>query len=454
MTFIMLNISENKVHCDPDLQGLQAPATTTLSRRHLSFRKLLLLLLGLFIAFMFLPWTQNVRADGKVTTLRPEQRPQTIHATIAGRIEHWYVTEGQAIRKGDTIVHLSEVKPEYFDPNLVARVGNQVDAKQGAIESYGSKVGALETQMEAMRRELESKMAQVLQKIAQGRLKVESDSIKVVQVNIDLQVAQRQFNGMKALYDKGIEALTKLEERRLKLQEAETKLIAAQNALETTRRELDIYRTDLRLTQNEYANKIAKAQSDKFSTLSEQYDAQASVNKLRIERDNYARRSDFYYILAPQDGYVVKAMKPGIGEIIKDGDPVVSIQPADYQLAVEMYVRPLDLPLFSTGSEVRFMFDGWPAFFFSGWPGVSLGTFGGRVVAIDRNISANGKFRVLVAPDKSEQPWPVALQPGGGAKGIALLNNVLLGYELWRIVNGFPPDLYQNLEGNTNQEKK
>ena len=450
----MLNISENIVHCEPDMDGLQAPAKTTLSRRHLSFRKLLLLLLGLFIAFMFLPWTQNVRADGKVTTLRPEHRPQTIHATIAGRIEHWYVTEGQAVKKGDTIVHLSEVKAEYFDPNLVARVGSQVEAKQGAIESYGNKVGALETQIEAMRRELESKISQIQQKFIQGKLKVESDSIKVEQANIDLQIAHRQFNGTKALYDKGLKSLTEFEEKRLKLQEAATKIVAAQNGLETSRRELDIYRTELRLTQNEYANKIAKAQSDKFSTLSEQFDAQGSVNKLQIERDNYARRSAFYYITAPQDGYIVKAIKPGIGEIIKEGDPVVSIQPADYQLAVEMYVKPLDLPLLTVGREVRFLFDGWPAFFFSGWPGVSLGTFAGKIVAIDRNISANGKFRVLVAPDQTEQPWPNALQPGGGAKGIALLNNVFLGYELWRIINGFPPDLYRGLEGNEKEVGK
>lgn len=450
----MLDITDNVVHCDKDLVGLQAPLQATLSRRHISFRKLLMLLLGLFLAFMFLPWTQNIHADGKVTTLRPEQRPQTIHATIAGRIESWHVTEGQAVKRGDTIVHLSEVKAEYFDPKLVERVSGQVQAKQGAIESYGSKVGALEDQIEAMRREMENKLAQIRQKLIQGELKVESDSIKLVQANIDLQVANRQFDGMKALYDKGIEALTKLEERRLKLQEAETKRIAAINALETSRREIDIYRTDLRLTQNEYANKIAKAQSDKFSTLSEQYDAQASVSKLSIERDNYARRNDFYYIVAPQDGYIVKAIKPGIGEIIKEGDPVVSIQPADYQLAVEMYVKPLDLPLLSIGREVRFMFDGWPAFFFSGWPGVSLGTFGGKVVAIDRNISLNGKFRVLVAPNLEEQSWPTALQPGGGAKGIALLDDVLLGYELWRVINGFPPDLYTGLDGAGKEETK
>ena len=60
-------------------------------------------------------------------------------------------------------------------------------------------------------------------------------------------------------------------------------------------------------------------------------------------------------------------------------------------------------------------------------------------------ISANGKFRVLVAPDPEAEPWPKELQIGGGAKGIALLNNVFLGYELWRIMNGFPPDLYQDV---------
>ncbi len=449
----MLNISNNAIHAGDDLSGCRSTQKNKLSPWHLSFRNLLLLLLGIFLIFMLLPWTQNVRADGLVTTLRPEQRPQTIHATISGRIEHWYVTEGQSVKKGDTIVFLSEVKSEYFDPNLVGRVGNQVAAKQGAIESYGGKVGALENQIGAMGRELQNKIAQIQQKILQSRLKIQSDSLKTIQAEIDLQVAQRQYAGMKAMYEKGLESLTKFEERRLKLQEAETKLVTAQNQYESSRNDFSIYRTDLQLTQNEYTNKIAKAQSDRFSTLSEQYDAKGSVNKLQIEQENYARRASFYYITAPQDGYIVKAIKPGIGEIVKEGDPVVSIQPADYQLAVEMYVKPLDLPLLQVSHEVRFIFDGWPSFFFSGWPGVSFGTFGGKIAAIDRNISANGKFRVLVAPDTTEVPWPIAVQPGGGAKGIALLNNVPVWYELWRILNGFPADLYKRLEGGASAPK-
>lgn len=449
----MLNISYNTVHCGDELKNLKSTRLIFLSPRHLSMRNLLLVLLGLFLIFMFLPWTQNVRSEGKVTTLLPEQRPQTIHATIAGRVETWYVTEGQFVKKGDTIVHLSEVKTDYFDPQLVERVQNQVDAKEGSIDAYGSKVGALETQMDAMRRELQSKISQTLNKIEQARLKVQSDSIKVQQTDIDQQIAQRQFEGAKALYDKGLESLTKFEERRLKLQDAQTKRIAAQNDLESSRNDLLIYKTELQLARNEYANKIAKTQSDKFSTLSESFDARASVNKLMIDRENYSRRSSFYYIVAPQDCYVVKAVTTGIGEIVKEGDPVVSIQPSEYQLAVEMYVRPIDLPLVKKGQKVRFLFDGWPAFFFSGWPGISLGTFGGKVYAVDRNISNNGKFRVLVEQDTTElEPWPEPLQVGGGAKGIALINDVPLWYELWRILNGFPADLY--VEEDASSENK
>jgi multidrug resistance efflux pump len=450
----MLNISDNKLSTAAYPKELKALSKLRLPGWHWSFRRLIGVLAVIFLVFMLLPWTQNVRADGRVTTLRPEQRPQTVHATIAGRIERWYVAEGQAIKRGDTLVFLSEVKADYFDPALVERMGNQVDAKQGAIESYGQKASALDAQIDAMQRELESKTAQIRNKIEQAWLKIESDSIKVAQAKIDLQVAQRQFGGAQNLYEKGLEPLTKLEERRLKLQDADTKLIAAQNQLASSRNDLAIYTTELRLVQNETANKIAKAQSDRFSTLSERFDAQATVSKLQIERENYARRQSFYYILAPQDGYVVQAIKPGIGEIIKEGEPLLSIQPADYQLAVEMYVKPLDLPLLGIGSKVRFLFDGWPAFFFSGWPGVSLGTFGGKIVAIDRNISANGKFRVLIAPDPDDHPWPNALLPGGGAKGIALLNDVPVWYELWRIINGFPPDLYQNLNAPAVKEKE
>ena len=96
-----------------------------------SARILARLLTYFFIIFMialFLPWTQNIRSRGYVTTLHPDQRPQSIHSIIAGRIEKWYVREGDYVNRGDTILNISEIKDEYFDPQLLDRTEEQIEA--------------------------------------------------------------------------------------------------------------------------------------------------------------------------------------------------------------------------------------------------------------------------------------------------------------------------------------
>jgi hypothetical protein len=99
----------------------------------------------------------------------------------------------------------------------------------------------------------------------------------------------------------------------------------------------------------------------------------------------------------------------------------------------------MDIPLLRVGRRVRLQFDGWPALVFSGWPGTSFGTFGGVVAVID-NIDSQGQYRILVTPDPAHEAWPKLLRVGSGVYGWALLDNVPIWYELWRQVNGFPPD--------------
>jgi hypothetical protein len=84
---------------------------------------------------------------------------------------------------------------------------------------------------------------------------------------------------------------------------------------------------------------------------------------------------------------------------------------------------------------------------------MSYGTFGGKIVAIENFISPNGKFRVLIAPDKNEDSWPKQISIGSGAQTLALLDNVPIWFELWRTLNGFPPNYYQP-KGEAIKEKK
>lgn len=405
------------------------------------------------VVILILPWTQNIRGKGQLTSLQPSNRPQSIQSVIGGRIEKWYVTEGQLVHKGDTILHISEIKDEYFDPQLLNNVQNQIGQKESAVGSYMQKVSALDSQIDALNQNLSLKLSQQKIKIQQLQIKITTDSNEWVVARRNLGIAEEQFKRFEDLNKQGLISETDLEQREVSVQNARAKALDTENKWMMARQENINARTELQSIAMDYQEKINKSESEKYSAMSAMYDTEAQVTKLQNAWANYNARTGLYYILSPQDGYITKAQINGLGENIKEGQEIVTIMPLQSDLAVEMYVDPMDLPLIQNGEQVRFIFDGWPSFFFSGWPGVSYGTFGGKVAAIDNNISSNGKFRILVAPDPQAEPWPTGLRVGGGAQGIALLNDVAIGYELWRQINGFPPDYYKTSESNNDKAK-
>ena len=406
----------------------------------------LLILFLTCIGALFLPWTQTVRARGTVTTLRQEQRPQQINTLIGGRVEKWMVKEGDYVQKGDTILQLSEVKADYLDPNLLARTDEQLQAKKATIGYYQNKISAANTQIGALQSGLEAKLAQLRNKLQQLAVKAEADSMDMIAATNDWRIATVQYERQKAMHDSGLVSLTQLETRNQYFQNAIAKKISAANKFLTTKQEMNITQIEFSAVQQDYNEKTAKAESDKFSSLSQVAGSQGDIAKLENLYASYSIRNSMYYIVAPQGGQIVKAKTAGIGEVVKEGEMLVSIVPDQIDHAVEMYVRPVDLPLVSVGQHVRFVFDGFPAIVFSGWPKASYGVFSGVVSAIENDVSVNGSFRVLVREDTSYRPWPTELKIGTGANGIALLKNVSVWYELWRNINSFPPDYYKPQE--------
>lgn len=442
----MLNISQNNIKGKVNTSSYRSFSMLKDYRSGKLFSRLLIVSLVLLLIILFLPWTQNIQSRGFVTTLQPDQRPQTIPSVIGGRIEKWFVREGDFVKKGDTILFLSEVKQDYFDPDLVSRTEQQIKSKESAVSSYMEKVRALDNQIDALLQTRKLKLEQANNYLLQAELKIQSDSIDLQAAETNLSVAKEQFKRAEQLYKEGLMSLTDFEKRRLKLQETQAKNISAENKLLGSRNQLINAQVELGSIANQYADKLSKAESDKYTALSSMYDSEAVVTKLQVDYMSYIVRSGFYYIKAPQDGYVTKAIRAGLGETVKEGEALVSIMPARYDLAVSMYVKPMNLPLVDPGTQVRFMFDGWPTVVFSGWPNLSYGTFGGEVVAVDNIISPNGKYRILVAPDSTDEQWPVALRVGAGADGMALLKDVPIWYELWRNLNGFPADYYKGSE--------
>ena len=406
------------------------------------------------VILMFIPWTQNVRSNGKLITLRPEQRPQTINTIIAGRIEKWYVKDGDVVKKGDTLLFISEVKDGYFDPKLVERTKDQLRVKEQSVRTYGDKVVSLDNRIDALIESGKLKLQQAQIKLKQTRLKLISDSIDYQVARNNYDIAKDQFNRFEKLTNEGLKSQTELEVRKVSMQRAQGSMISSQQKLLQSRNDIIDAKVELSSIEAKYRDEVSKAESDKFSAMTSMYETEVDVTKLQTQSANYSIRNGMYIITAPQDGVVTKVIQSGIGETVKQGEEILTIMPKVYDLAVEMYIRPMDLPLIHQGQKVRLQFDGWPAIVFSGWPNTSHGTYGGEVFAVDNFAQEDGTFRVLISPDTSDYAWPKALRVGGGTNSMILLKDVPIWYELWRIINGFPPDFYKKSDVKANKEKK
>jgi multidrug resistance efflux pump len=391
---------------------------------------------------LFLPWQQNIPGKGKLTALDPAHRPQQVQTAIPGRIVRWGIREGQYVNKGDTILILAEIKDDYFDPDLIKRLNEQLEAKKVSIEATQRQIEAIQTQVGALSSGMSLSLQKAENKLRQAGMKVRSDSADYEAEKIQYNTALAQLKRYEELYQKdGLISLTDLEKRNIKLQETRAKRTSAENKLLVSQNERINARIELSSLEADYTDKISKASSDLGAKQSYLADAQSEYSKLLNKIANVKVRTQNHALLVPQSGYVVKALKMGIGETVKENEPVATIMPEKGTKAVELYVKAMDVPLIARGRKVRIQFDGWPVLQFSGWPNASVGTFGGLVQVIDYVASTNGEYRLLVVPDPTEEVWPERLRLGSGANGWVMLNDVSIWFEIWRQINGFPPTI-------------
>jgi multidrug efflux pump subunit AcrA (membrane-fusion protein) len=357
------------------------------------------------ITALFLPWRQTITGEGKVTVFSPMERPQSINSLIDARISKWHINEGQMVKQGDLLLELVEVNDKYLDQNQLQNLKGQQSAlfnKRSATENL---INSLEQQV-GSQTELQTAAIQGAEQ-----------NFKTAELNYDRRLQ---------LFDKGLSSTRDLELAKLDIVKAKAELEMARNSLK-------IQETEAKLAQS--YEKLASINSEIF--------------KFDIEISNFENRVDQRKIYAPLDGQVVRLKILGQGEIIKSGTELAIIAPLTSDQAIELYVSDVFAPLLSVGRDVRLQFSGFPAVQFSGWPSVALGTFAGKITAIDASSDLQNEYRILVQPDYKkikhgdEVKWPTpdVLRPGTKAVGWIILDEVPMWYELWRVLNGFPPTI-------------
>lgn len=415
---------------DPALPALALTETTGLARR--LARSLAVLFVLLLIGLSLTPWQQNITGMGRVVAYAPLERQQTLAAPVEGRVLHWWVKEGSVVKAGDRVAEISD-----NDPALVLRLEAELTTLTGRLATITGRIGAMENQWRMAQQSRVMALSAAASRVQMAEERHTAARHALAAAEAALTTARLNFDRQQTLQGKGLASNRQYELAQLELTQRETELGRAKATLAAASSEVTAVRSDRRKADADTASSVEKAQADLAKSREEL--AYAQAEQLKLETRLARQRTQI--IAAPRAGVILRLAVSNNAELLKPGDALAVLVPDANERAVELWVDGNDVPLITPGRKVRLQFEGYPAVQFSGWPEVAVGTFGGIVALIDATDNGQGQFRLLVRPDPQEEPWPGErfIRQGVRVNGWVLLNQVRLGYELWRVFNGFPP---------------
>jgi multidrug resistance efflux pump len=394
------------------------------------------LILTLPVMLVTVPWRQNITASGRVAAINPLDRMQTLPAPVTGRLVRVLVQEGSEVEKGDLLVEMSDQDPLYAQrlEQQLEFARDKILAARDQVASYDQQLRNLEEARELAISSADFELKVAEQKVRAARQHLEAAQADLVQKRADRDRRQRLF--AKRLVSE------------LDYQTAEAAFVGAEARVGAARAEVEQAIND-REAKRLRVDQVARDLQAKIeSTRSQREEARSKLARAEQERtgaETASERQKTRVVVAPRDGRIFRIRAAATADLVQQGAPLIDLVPRTENLAVELWVRGNDAPLIQPGRKVRVQFEGWPAVQFSGWPSVAVGTFGGEVRLVDAQDDGQGRFRIVVGPDPESPDWPDEpyLRQGVRANGWVLLDEVRLGYEIWRQLNGFPPSVRQ-----------
>lgn len=404
-------------------------------------------LVAFVFILVFVPWQQSVSGIGKTIIFSPMERPQNIEAQIPARLKHWYVRDGQIVKRGELVAELSDLDPKFLDPQQIGRIKSQKQTLIARRSAAQARYKSLDGQLESLRRSQNAAVPSARERAQQTTDRIWAAEQAVEAAKQNTVTTKLNLDRMRDLHDKGLRSRRDLELAELDHTRALTDMERSQASLEVTKRDQKVAVLDQDKVAADSDAAICSIGAAMASAQETIESTSGEIYKLEIELQNVSQRLELRKVYAPTSGKIVRLLKVGAGETVDSGTVLAVIAPETQDLAAELTISDNDAPLVAVGRPVRLQFAGWPALQFAGWPSIAVGTFGGRIAVIDAIDDGRNNYRVIVKPDQEaiasgkDEPWPNAqhLRPGAEVSGWIMLDTVSLGFELWRQFNAFPP---------------
>lgn len=165
-----------------DLTGFTTLASLRVPRTTRTLGRMIAITIPLLLVLLFaVKWVQTAPGRGDVIALNPEDRVQQVTALVPGRVERWFVVDGQQVKEGDPIARIID-----NDPDLLIRLAAE-------REQVVAQISAAEQAMATARLDV-NRSSQLYAEGLAARRDYEATQIKVAELNAKLAEARAKLS--------------------------------------------------------------------------------------------------------------------------------------------------------------------------------------------------------------------------------------------------------------------
>ena len=338
-------------------------------------------------------------ATGEVV---PAGRIRVIQHLEGGIIQEIYVTEGDTVREGQTLLQLDLASGGTNQEELQVRIDSErlVKARLEA-EATGSElnfpedvamrrpaiVAAQRQAYEARRRELSSTIQVMREQVKQRVLEVEELTARSRAVESNYRLALERLKMSKSLLAEGLTA--KMEH--LELEAEVENLDGEMKSLRPSLPKVEAAVEEARQRQQETESRFRREAQDQLGKIEENI---ARVTELLSDATAQGIRAE---IKSSINGVVKNMRYNSIGNVVKPGEPIMELVPTGDRLVVEAKLNPIDRGYVNEGQAATVKISTYDFARYGGLEGIVIR------VAPDSSTDEDGApyFRVVVQTDKN-----------------------------------------------------
>ena len=338
-------------------------------------------------------------ATGEVV---PAGRIRVIQHLEGGIIQEIYVTEGDTVREGQTLLQLDLASGGTNQEELQVRIDSErlVKARLEA-EATGSElnfpedvalrrpaiVAAQRQAYEARRRELSSTIQVMREQVKQRVLEVEELTARSRAVKSNYRLALERLKMSKSLLAEGLTA--KMEH--LELEAEVENLDGEMKSLRPSLPKVEAAVEEARQRQQETESRFHREAQDQLGKIEENI---ARVTELLSDATAQGIRAE---IKSSINGVVKNMRYNSIGNVVKPGEPIMELVPTGDRLVVEAKLNPIDRGYVNEGQAATVKISTYDFARYGGLEGIVIR------VAPDSSTDEDGApyFRVVVQTDKN-----------------------------------------------------